>query len=209
MTLKFLLPLGLALAAATAACSHAAPAPQPAVPPTAATAAPADAQPGEADAGEPDDLIIGNLRLSSDGLAAGMPGLHTSRSFRFGMTKAEIVAAVAQMRSWETKTETSGECGAGPMEFVRFATLTLNIQNGLFVGWSLDGPRGTEPIEEEYGLGIGAGRAEIEPLNGESVIRATTLGVEFDSDGIHGLLSSSAPDATVTHLWAGTNCHAR
>jgi hypothetical protein len=198
MILKFLLPLGLALAAATAACSHAAPAPQPAVPPAAA-----------APAGEPDDLIVGNLRLSSDGLAAGMPGLHTSRSFRFGMSKAEIVAVVAQTRSWETKSEANGECGAGPMEFVRFGTLTLNIQNGLFVGWSLDGPRAAEPIEEEYGLGIGAGRADLNPMDGDVRIETTTLGVEFDSGGIHGLLSSNAPDATVTHLWAGTNCHAR
>jgi hypothetical protein len=205
MISKSLLPLGLALVAATAACSHAAPAPQPAVPPAAA----AQVQPGEADAGEPDDQIVGNLRLSSDGLAAGMPGLHTNRSFRFGMSKAEIVAVVAQMRSWETKSETSGACGAGAMEFVRFGTLTLNIQNGLFVGWSLDGPRAAQPIEEEYELGIGTPRAEIDPLNGESIIRTTTLGVEFDSDGIHGLLGSNAPDAVVTHLWAGTNCHAR
>lgn len=198
MTLKSLLPLGLALAAATAACSHA-----------AATAAPADAQPGETDAGEPDGLIVGNLRLSSDGLAAGMPGLHTNRSFRFGMSRAAIVAAIAQMRSWETPSEASGECGAGPMEFVRFGTLTLNIQNGLFVGWSLDGPRGTAPIEEEYGLGIGAGRDDLDPMDGEVRIETTTLGVEFDSGGIHGLLSSNAPDAVVTHLWAGTSCHFR
>jgi hypothetical protein len=199
MTLKSLLPLGLALAAVTAACSHAAPAPQPA----------AAAQSGEVAVSEPAGLIVGNLRLSSDGLAAGMPGLHTNQSFRFGLTKAEIVAAVAQMRSWETPSERNGDCGAGPMEFVRFATLTLNIQNGFFVGWSLDGPRSAEPIEEEYELGIGTPRAEIDPLNGESIVRTTTLGEEFDSDGIHGLLSSNAPDATVTALWAGTNCRSR
>jgi hypothetical protein len=204
MTLKSLLPLGLALAAATVACSH--PAPQPAVPPAAATAA----QPGEADVGEPDDgLIIGALRLSSGGLAAGMPHSHTTRDFPFGMSKAEIIAVVAQTRNWETKSETSGQCGAIPMEFVHFGTLTLNIQNGLFVGWSLDGPRSAEPIEEEYELGIGTPRVEVDPVHGESIIRTTTLGEEFDSDGIHGLLSSNAPDAVVTHLWAGTDCHAR
>ena len=203
MTLKCLLPLGLALAAATGGCSH--PAPRPAVPPAAAT----DAQPGEADAGEPAGPIVGNLRLSSDGLAAGMPGLHSNRSFRFGMPKAEIVAAVAQMRSWETPSEANGQCGAGPMGFTRFGTLTLNFQNGLFVGWSLDGPRAAEPIEEEYGLGIGAGRDDLNPMDGEVRIETTTLGVEFDSGGIHGLLGSNAPDAVVTQLWAGTNCHAR
>lgn len=205
MILKSLLPLGLALVAATAACSHAAPASQAAVPSAAVT----NAQSAEADTGAPDDLIVGNLRLSSDGLAAGMPGLHTNRSFRFGMSKAEIIAVVAQTRSWETKSETSGQCGAGPMEFIRFGTLTLNIQNGLFVGWSLDGPRDAQPIEEEYGLGIGAGRDDLNPMDGEVRIETTSLGVEFDSGGIHGLLSSNAPDAVVTHLWAGINCHAR
>jgi hypothetical protein len=205
MVLKSLLPLGLALVAATAGCSHAAPAPRPAVPPAAATAA----QPGEADVGEPAGLIVGNLRLSSDGLAAGMPGLHTNQSFRFGLPKAEIVAAVAQMRSWETPSEANGACGAGAMEFTRFGRLTLNFQNGLFVGWSLDGPRATEPIEEEYGLGIGTPRAELDPMDGEVRIETTALGVEFDSGGIHGLLGSGAPDAIVTRLWAGTNCQVR
>jgi hypothetical protein len=205
MTLKSLLPLGLALAAATAAYGHAAPAPHPAVPPVAAAAVPADA-----DAGEPDDLIVGGLRLSSDGLGAGMPGLHTNRSFRFGMSKAEIVAAVTQMRSWETPSETNGTCGAGPMEYTRFGKLTINIQNGLFVGWSLDGPRGTEPIDEEYGLGIGVPRAEILSMDSDEVrFETTARGVEFDADGIHGLLSSDAPDATVAALWAGTGCRPR
>ena len=205
MTLKSLLPLGLALAAATAACSHAATAPQPAVPPAAAMAAPA-----EADVGEPAGLIVGNLRLSPDGLAAGMPGLHTNQSFRFGMPKAEIVAAVAAMRGWETQSEANGECGAGPMEFTRFGKLTLNFQNGRFVGWSLEGPRGSEPIEEEYGLGIGTPRAEVAAIDSDEVrFETTARGVEFDAGGIHGLLSSNAPDATVTALWAGTNCQYR
>ncbi|HEV7658970.1 MAG TPA: hypothetical protein VGO55_03910 [Allosphingosinicella sp.] len=199
MTLKSLLPLGLALGAATAACGHAAPAPQPA----------AAAQSAQVADSEPAGLIIGTLRLSSDGLAAGMPHAHTIQSFSFGMTKAEIVATVAQLRSWETPSETSGDCGAGPMEFVHFATLTLNIQNGLFVGWSLDGPRSAEPIEEEYELGIGTPRADVDPIQGDSIIRTTALGVEFDSEGIHGLLGSNAPDATVTALWAGTGCRSR
>jgi hypothetical protein len=200
MTLKSLLPLGLALAAVTAACSHAAPAPGPA----------AAAQSGEIAVSEPAGLIVGNLRLSSDGLAAGMPGLHTNQSFRFGVTKAEIVAAVAQMRSWETPSEADGECGAGPMEYTRFGKLTLNSRNGLFVGWSLDGPRETEPIEEEYGLGIGTPRADIAAIDSDEVrFETTARGVEFDAGGIHGLLSSNAPDAIVTALWAGTNCQIR
>ena len=198
-------PIALALLAATAACSYRTPPPQ-----SVAAAPPAAAAAGEAAAGDPAGLIVGNLRLSSDGLAAGMPGLHTNQSFRFGMSKAEIVAAVAQMRSWETPRETNGQCGAGPMEFTRFGTLTLNSRNGRFVGWSLDGPLGAEPIEEEYGLGIGIPRAEVFSMDSEEVrFETTARGVEFDASGIHGRLSSNAPDAVVTHLWAGTSCQLR
>lgn len=200
MTLKFLLPLGLALAATTAACSYGPPPPQPA----------AAAQSGDASVNPRTGLNGRELRLIAGGLASGTPGLHTNRIFEFGMPKAEIVAAVAAIRGPATGSAANGECGAGPMEFTRFGTLTLNFQGGRFVGWSLDGPRATQPIEEEYGLGIGTARAHLTDGDaGEARIETSTLGVEFDAGGIHGLLSSDAPDAIVTSLWAGTNCQFR
>jgi hypothetical protein len=197
MTLKSLLPLGLALVAATAACS-------------AVTPAPADRHSGEAPVNARAGLNGQELRLIAGGLASGTPGLHTNRIFEFGMPKAAIVAAVAAIRGPATGSDANGECGAGPMEFTRFGTLTLNFQNGRFVGWSLDGPRAAQPIEEEYGLGIGTPRAELTDGDaGEARIETSPLGVEFDADGIHGLLDSNAPEAIVTALWAGTNCHFR
>jgi len=193
--LKSLLPL--ALVAASAACSYATPPPQSA---------------GQvAEYANPRAGLNGQeLRLISGGLASGTPGLHTNRIFEFGMARAEIVAAVAAIRSPATGSEANQECGAGPMEFTRFGPLTLNFQHGRFVGWSLDGPASAQPIEEEMGLGIGSARAHLTDGDaGEARIETTTLGVEFDAGGIHGLLGSDAPDAVVTHLWAGTDCQFR
>lgn len=200
MTLKSLLPLGLGLAlvAATTACSYATPAPQSAV-----------ALSGEDSVRARAGLNGQELRLIPGGLASGAPGLHTNRLFEFGQPKAVILAAVAAIRGPATGSDGNGECGAGPMDFTRFGTLTLNFQNGRFVGWSLDGPPAVPPIEEEMGLGIGTARADLDGDREPARIETSTLGVEFDAGGIHGLLSSSAPDSTVTHLWAGTNCQFR
>jgi hypothetical protein len=185
MRLKFLLPLGLALAGAAAAA----------------------AQPGEPSAGARAGLNGQELRLIAGGLASGTPGLHTSRVFEFGMPRAEIVAAVAAIRGPATRSDTNEDCAAGRMEFTRFGPLTLNFHSGRFVGWSLMGPRAAPPIEEEYGFGIGTPRAALSDGDaGEARIERTLLGVEFDAGGIHGRLGSDAPDAVVTFLWAGTDC---
>jgi hypothetical protein len=190
MILRTLMPLALL---ATAACSTATSPPQLAS--------------GAAYVNERAGLNGQELRLIAGGLASGTPGLHTNRIFEFGMPKAEIVAAVAAIRGPATGSETNQSCGAGPMEFTKFGPLTLNFQNGLFVGWSLDGPPAAQPIEEEYGLGIGTLRDHLSGDDGEPArIETSTLGVEFEAEGISGLLGSDAPDAVVTHLWAGTNC---
>ena len=186
MTLKSLLPLGLALVAATTACSYATPAPQP-----------AGALSGEDSVRARAGLNGQELRLIPGGLASGAPGLHTNRIFEFGMPRAEVVAAVAAIRGRATGSDANRECGAGPMEFTSFGTLTLNFQNGLFVGWSLDGPPGAQPIEEEYGLGIGTTRADLTDGDRDDADETSTLGVEFDAGGIHGLLGTNAPDAVV------------
>lgn len=150
------------------------------------------------------------LRLGSNGLLSGSPGLHSNAVFAFGDPRAEVVAAVAAIRGAPTGTGSNAECGAGPMEFVRFDGLTLNFQHERFVGWSVDPPAGAQPLQDEWGLGLGTPRANLTDADQEAAtIETSTLGVEFDAGGIGGLLSSDAPDATVTTLWAGTNCQFR
>ena len=42
--------------------------------------------------------------------------------------------------------------------------------------------------------------------NDQAQISQTSLGTEFSVGDIHGLLSGNGANATVTHLWAGTDC---
>lgn len=150
------------------------------------------------------------LRLGPNGLLSGAAGLHSNMVFAFGMPKAEIVAAVTAIRGAPTGADSNNECGAGAMTFVHFGGLSLNFQQDRFVGWSVNPPAGPQPLEDHWGLRLGTARANLTDGDQDpATIRRSTLGVEFDADGIGGLLSSDAPDATVTTLWAGINCHFR
>ena len=148
------------------------------------------------------------LRLSGGGLAVGTPGLHSRDHWEFGLSRAEIVAAVTGAAGPATGTGENRECGAGPMQFTRFGPLTLNFQDDRWVGWDMAWQ--TLPaIVTEDGLTIGVGRNDLDlgaVDRDEVTVNQTTLGTEFEVSGIHGLLSGRGPDATVTHLWAGTDC---
>jgi hypothetical protein len=169
-----------------------------------AAAAPANAA---APAAAPAPQAGLELRLGGGGLLAGQPGLHPSSTYAFGLPRAEIVAAVAAIRGPATGEEENRECGAGPMQFTRFGTLRLNFQEGRWVGWDLDGPAASPPLATEWGLGIGSVRSELD--NGDldaARVEQSTLGTEFSVSDVSGLLSGTGPNATVTHLWAGTDC---
>lgn len=150
------------------------------------------------------------LRLGPNGLLSGAPGLHSNTVFAFGMPKAEVVAAVTAIRGAPTGADSNSDCGAGAMTFVHFGGLSLNFQQDRFVGWSVSPPASAQPLEDHWGLRLGTARANL--TDGDqpaATIETSTLGVEFDAGGISGLLSSGAADATVTALWAGTNCQFR
>lgn len=59
------------------------------------------------------------------------------------------------------------------------------------------------------GLGVGASRESLENGGLAVDVSESTLGTEFAAGGLYGLLSGDGPDATVTHLWAGTACSFR
>lgn len=147
------------------------------------------------------------LRLGGGGLTAGQPGLHPSNVYSFGVPRAEIVAAIAAIRGPATGEDANAECGAGPMQFTRFGTLTLNFQEGRWVGWSLAGPPASPPLQTDWDLGIGSPRAELDDGdNDQAEVSQTSLGTEFSVSDVHGLLSGNGANATVTNLWAGTDC---
>ena len=73
------------------------------------------------------------------------------------------------------------------------------------MGWFLrDDPAITTPA----GVGIGSTREELEGAH-QAEVMDSSLGVEFYSGGLAGLLNSSAPDGTIEALWSGMTCIAR
>ena len=153
------------------------------------------------------DVIPGQeVMLERVGLAVGVIQLHPGQLYEFGRPQAEIVAMATNLRGAPTGSGRTEECGAGPIDHVDFGNLRVNFQNGRFVGW--DASPGTPRLRDEWSFGIGSPRDEIENVVGDGPARVerTTLGIEFESNGYHGLLSSDRPDARVTDLWAGLVC---
>lgn len=152
------------------------------------------------------DVVAGQeVMLSHGGLAVGARGLHPSQYYAFGRPQAEIVAMATNIRGRPTGSGRNEECGEGPIDYVDFGNLRVNFQNGRFVGW--DASPGNPPVRDEWGLGIGSPRGELEDENDAPLrVERSTLGIEFSSGGYGGLLSSTRPDARVTDLWAGLIC---
>ncbi len=117
------------------------------------------------------------------------------------MPKAEVLA-VATRRFGEPRLERNDECGEGPMEFATIRGLTLSFQEGRFVGWSL--AEKLPDLGTRGGVGI---RSPKSMLRGAKIDRESTLGPEFDLDGVGGLLDSE--EREVIALWAGSTCHFR
>lgn len=153
------------------------------------------------------DVVSGQeVMLTGSGLGVAMRGLHLGQHYEFGRPKAEVIAAATALRGPPTGSGRNDECGEGPIDHVDFGNLRLNFQQDRFVGW--DAAPGDPPVRDEYGFGIGSPRTDIPEHDGQppARIERTTLGIEFESSGFHGLLSSDRPDATVTDLWAGMVC---
>ena len=165
--------------------------------------------PGSAVA-QPDPVVTARqgyeLRLIPGGLAAGQRGLHSYPVFTFGISRTEALRRVAALRGPASGAGNS-TCGAHPLNFARFGTLTLWFRNNRWVGWSLTGPAGRRPILTEMDLGIGTPRGEISDADSDQpVFRQTARGTEFVVNDMHGLLAGRGRQARVAALWAGTTC---
>ncbi len=139
------------------------------------------------------------VSLNRDGLTAG------SESFFFAAGQSEVNAAVARALGKASESGEIKECGAGPMEYSSYAGgLTVNFQDGSLVGWFLD--EEAESITVPGGYGIGTPRAEIEAIDGFTMIEDSTLGEEFIISGqVAGFLKEDA----LSMLYAGTQCFFR
>lgn len=161
--------------------------------------------PGD-DAGEAnlaDAHAMPSLKLAANGFVLIDPDSGGRQSVRFGQPRDVAVPAVTYALGQPTGQSVNQECGAGLLEFVDFqGGLSMLFEGGKFAGWDLDG-REASGYATEGGIGLGTTRRAFgKPVR----VEASTIGHEFDFEGLGGLFDGTGPDAKVTGLWAGVTC---
>ena len=123
----------------------------------------------------------------------------------FSAEREEVETALAGVLGEVLSQTENGECGAGPMAFGQFSDgLTVNFQQGRFVGWYIQDP--SERIATKEGIAIGSARDAVSGETGFAIIEGSTLGEEFAlEDRMGGFLDAGE----VSGLYAGTNCFFR
>jgi hypothetical protein len=150
------------------------------------------------------------LALDSGGLRVVNSTTGATRSLTFGMKEADALTIVTKLRGKPKSSGVNSECGAGPLGFAQWNDgLTMQFQNGRFVGWDL-GDRNPESkrLTTLAGIGIGSTRTALTAAYSTTVSQ-TSLGTEFTAGKLSGLLSGSQKTAKVTSLWSGITCSFR
>lgn len=175
---------------------------------TTNVAAPAPAASASASA-EVSETAVPALNLASDELTLVLAN-GSARHVTFGMDKAMATGMVAAALGNPIEQATNQECGAGALDYANFRQgLSLYFQDGKFAGWDLDG-RENGKFATADGIGIGMTRKALEAAAGAPVsVEESSIGQEFMTGDMSGLLSSAAADGKVTNLWAGVTCIAR
>ena len=131
----------------------------------------------------------------------------------FGARRAQAEEALARVAGKADDRSSNEECGAGTMEFTRFDAMTLNFQDGKFVGWFLGNESGASEYSTPSGIGVGTTRAKAEQSVSIMDVEDSTLGEEFSiGTGDHvigGMFAEPGDAAKIDALFAGDNCFFR
>lgn len=191
-------------ALALAGCSEASP--EPATAPSPTPSAAAASVPTPTPSARP-TVTLAAISLDGDGITLVDPESGGSRPIPFGTAESDVLAAFALRGT--PKRSTNAECGAGPLAFADYPEgITLAFQEGKFAGWSTDTRSGGR-ITNMAGVGPGARRADIEKAMVLEMVPDSTLGAEFTTGGMSGILDGTGPNAKVSDMWAGATCIAR
>lgn len=131
----------------------------------------------------------------------------------FGVPRAQAEEALTRVAGKADDRSTNEECGAGPMEFTRFDAMTLNFQDGKFVGWFLGNENGASEYSTMSGIGIGTTRAKAKESVSIVDVEDSTLGEEFSIGSgdavVGGMFAEPGDAAKIDALFAGANCFFR
>ncbi|MBE9113271.1 hypothetical protein IQ273_28235 [Nodosilinea sp. LEGE 07298] len=199
--LSALLPLGLTLLLTTAACTRTPDAAD--VNGTDPTADTVDPIPG--DQVEDTESL---LALSGEGLQLVGDQTGSTNTLAFGTDMVVVENVLTELVGEPIESGENTECGSGPQMITQWPNgLVLHAADGEFIGWSAR-PDTDASLTTIAGVGTGSTRGELEAAYTVEVTE-TSLGTEFSTGSLFGLLSSTEPDATITDLWAGTVCNFR
>lgn len=153
-------------------------------------------------AGAPAPVPSAAAAVVLEGAGLRLPGASPPRTLAFDLAEAETIAALTKAFGRPpTERGENSECGGGSMNFADWeGELMVWFLDGRFAGWDSRGK-----LKTLEGIGIGSSRAELATLPGFEV-EESTLGAEFRSGGLSGILESGAPAAKVTSLWGGATC---
>jgi hypothetical protein len=137
-----------------------------------------------------------------EGSGLRLPGESPPRSVAFDSSETETIAALTKaLGRPPTERGENEECGGGGMKFAEWkGELTAWFLDQRFAGWDSKGK-----LKTLEGIGVGSPRTSLATLPGFEV-EESTLGTEFRSGGLSGILDSKAPNSKVTHLWGGATC---
>lgn len=133
--------------------------------------------------------------------ASGLRPTISQLRIDFGRAQTGVIDTVSRLLNEGPDTiTTTAECGAGPVTAAAWDDgLTLNFQDGRFVGWV----NADADLAVAGGFRAGQPRLEMPQVS----FQVTTLGTEFSRSDIFGLLTED--DAAIRLLWAGTTCFFR
>jgi hypothetical protein len=145
---------------------------------------------------------VADAPIVLEGAGLRVPGATPPRTLAFDMPEAATVEALTKaLGRPPTERGENEECGGGGMKYAKWKDdLTVWFMDERFAGWDSEGK-----LKTLEGIGIGSARSSLTTLPGFEV-EESTLGTEFRSGGLSGILASKAPDAKVTHLYGGATC---
>lgn len=121
-----------------------------------------------------------------------------------GTSQSDIVKVATKIWGRPFAHITMEECGAGPIDAVRFENgVDLRFQEDVFVGWATG--RDTE-ARFASGVGQGSAVAELDAIAGSVEVFESTIGHEFAAGNVFGTASGPGTGATIEMLWSGVSC---
>lgn len=128
--------------------------------------------------------------------SAGLQPTGTDLRIDFGRAQAGVIETVSRLLGSDpTDVTTIADCGDVAAAYWRDG-LTLNFVDGDFRGWVL-----TEPgLTADGGLAVGDTPPPVTLVD-------TTLGREFEINGVWALVEDTGPE--ITTIWSGRTCFFR